>query len=121
MSRVDELKTSLIKIKEQLLTSSLFPVYDVDCKNCLINPQECEVLKSIVQRLMNEGIIVVEHRSSSEDVATLEIPYDQVQPLKISYDLSPMTLSDNLVTPLLVIVPTHFHIGTQKQCLGSMT
>lgn len=73
VSRVDELKTPPIKIKEQLLKSSLFPVYDARCKHCLINPQECKVLKSVVQRLINEGIMVVEHLSTNEDVSTLKI------------------------------------------------
>lgn len=100
VSRVGELKTPLIKIKEQLLKISLFYVYNASCKHYLINSLECEVLKSVIQRLMNEGIMVVEHRSTSEDVSTLEIPYDEVQPLQIPYDLSPMTISDNPVTPL---------------------
>lgn len=81
VSWVDELKTLLVKIKEQLLTSSLFPVCDADCEHCLINPQECEVLKSLVKTLINEWIIVGEHLSTSEDVETAKIPYNQVQPL----------------------------------------
>lgn len=81
VSRVDELKTPLIKIKEQLLKSSVFPVYDANCEHCVINPQECKVLMSIIHRLMNEGIMVVEHLSTSEVMSTLEIPYHEVQPL----------------------------------------
>lgn len=46
------------------------------CDHCLIDPQTCEVLKTAIQELMNQGIIVVEHLSTSEDVATLEILYD---------------------------------------------
>lgn len=99
------------------MTSSLFFVCDASYKHCLINPQESEVLKYAVQRLIDQGIIVVEHMSTSEDVATMEILYDQVQPLQIPYDLSPMTISDNLVVPLMIIMPTLFPLEDTKAIL----
>lgn len=108
VSRVDELKTHLIKIMEQLLATSLFPICDADYKHFLNNPQECEVLKTAIQELTDQGIMVVKHLATSEDVATLEILYDQVQPLQILYDMSPMIISDNMVIPLVIIVPTPF-------------
>lgn len=47
---------------------------------------------------------MLEHLSTSEDVATLKVPYDQVQPLEIPYDLSQMTISMDLVVHLTIIV-----------------
>lgn len=114
VSRVDELKTPLIEIKRYLLTSNLFSVCDANCKHCLINPQECEFLKFAIQELIDQGIIIVEHLSISEDVATLEIPYDQVQPLQIPYDMSPMTICDNPFVPLLISVHRSFPFKETK-------
>lgn len=94
-SQVDELKTPLIDIKNLLMKSNLFPVCDVVCEHYLIDPQKCEVLKTSIQDLIGQGILVDEHFSSSEDVSTLEIPYDQVQPFQIPYDLSSMTIFIN--------------------------
>lgn len=63
---------------------------------------------------MNEGIIVVEHLSTNEDVVTLEISYDEVQPLQIPYDLSPMTIYDNPIAHLVINVPTPFNFEDTK-------
>lgn len=87
---------------------------NANCEHCLIDPQECELLKAVIQGLMNQGIIVAEHLSASENVTTLEILYDQVQPLKISYDLSPMTISVDPIIPLTITVPTPFPYGDTK-------
>lgn len=94
--------------------SSLFPICNIDCEHCLIDPQDCKVLKVVIQGLINQGIIVAEHLSTGEDVATLEIPYDQVQPLEIPYDLSPMTILVDPVIPLSITIPTSFLYGAAK-------
>lgn len=73
---MEDLKSPLIDIKNLLMKSHLFPICDANCEHCLINPQECEVLKTLIQGLIDQGILVVEHLSSSEDVSTLDIPYD---------------------------------------------
>ena len=49
-------------------------------------------VSTIIQGLMDKGVLVLERMSSNEDVSTLEIPYDKVQPLLIMYDLSQMTI-----------------------------
>lgn len=58
---------------------------------------------------------MAEHLSTIEDVAMLEILYDQVQPLQISYDLTSMTIFVDPVIPLTINVPSPFpykHIKT---------
>ncbi|XP_050877043.1 uncharacterized protein LOC127080791 [Lathyrus oleraceus] len=108
MSCVDELKTPLIEIKNALMRDNAFPICSNDCEHCLINPQQCRMLKSIIQQLMDQGILVVDCPSTKEDVSTLEIPYDEVPPLQIPYDFSQLTLSTNPVTPIIITVPTPF-------------
>ncbi|XP_050883483.1 uncharacterized protein LOC127086729 [Lathyrus oleraceus] len=63
---------------------------------------------SVIQRLMNQGILVVDCPSIKEDVSTLEIPYDKISPLQIPYNFSQLTLSTNHVTPIIITVPTPF-------------
>ncbi|XP_050919407.1 uncharacterized protein LOC127136940 [Lathyrus oleraceus] len=108
MSCVDELKTPLIEIKNALMKNNAFPFCGDDCEHCLINPQQCRALKSVIQQLMNQGILVVDHPSRKEDMSTLEIPYDEVPPLQIPYDISQLTLSTNPVTPIIITYPTPF-------------
>lgn len=72
-------------------------------------------MKVGIQELMNQGIIVAKYLSTIEDVATLEIPYDQVQHLEIPYDLSPMTISVDPVVPLIIIIPSFFPYGDTKE------
>ncbi|XP_050909309.1 uncharacterized protein LOC127123094 [Lathyrus oleraceus] len=108
MSCVDELKTPLIEIKNALMKNNTFPICGNDCEHCLINPQQCRTLKSVIQQLMNQGILVVDCPSTNEDVSTLEIPYDEVPPLQIPYEFSQLTLSTNPITPIIITVPTPF-------------
>lgn len=117
--RMDELKTPMIHIKKQLLMNRLSPICNASCERYLNNSQYCDGLKMGIQELMNHGITVAEHLSTIEDVATLEILYDQVQPLEIPYDLSPMTISVDPVVPLTIKVPTHFLYGDTKAVLWS--
>ncbi|XP_050916330.1 uncharacterized protein LOC127131453 [Lathyrus oleraceus] len=43
-----------------------------------------------------------------KNVSTLEIPYDEVPPSQIPYNLSQLTLLTNPVTPMIITVPTLF-------------
>ncbi|XP_050877554.1 uncharacterized protein LOC127081325 [Lathyrus oleraceus] len=111
MSCMDELKTPLIEIKNALMRDNAFPICSNDCENCLINPQQRRTLKSVIQQLMDQGILVVDCPSTKEDVSTLEIPYDEVPPLQIPYNFSQLTLSTNHVTLIMITVPTPFPSG----------
>lgn len=88
--------------------NKLFPDCNANYEHFFINPQNCEVLKAGKQELMNQGITLEEHLSTIEDVATLEIPYDQLQPLQIPYDFIPMTISIDPVIPLTIIILAFF-------------
>lgn len=81
---------------------------NADCECFLINPETCEVLEVGIQELTSQGVIVAENMFTIKEVATLEIPYDQAQPLEIPYNLTPMTISIEPVVPLIIIVPTPF-------------
>lgn len=70
---------------------------------------------------MNQGVVLVEHLSTIEEVATLEILYDQIQPLEIPYDLTPITISVDLIIPLIIIMPTPFPYEKQRQYHGFTT
>lgn len=115
MSRMDELKTPLVDIKNALMKDNAFPICSNDCEHCLINPQQCRMLKFVIQQLMDQGILVVDCPSTKEDISTLEIPYDEVPPLQILYEFSQLTLSTNLVTPIIIIVPTPFPYVDTKE------
>lgn len=98
VSSVDEMKTHFSVVKEQLLKNNLFPGWQSDCELCLSNPHMREKLKCGIQQLMKQGIILVEQVLSGENMATHEIPYYQNQ----------IPIPQNLVNPLVIIVPSPF-------------
>lgn len=55
---------------------------------------------------MSQGIVTVEHLSTIEEVTT--------SPLEIPYDLTPMKVYVDPVTPLTIIVPTSFPYENMK-------
>lgn len=80
VTSVNDLKTSLLEIKNFLLRSDAFFVCAQTCEYCLKDPQQCEVLKASIQTLMNQGILIIDRPSTIKDVSTLEIMYDEVPP-----------------------------------------
>lgn len=64
---------------------------------------------------MNQGILLIYRPSIIEEVSTLEIPYDEVLPLQIPYNLSRMTLSITPIIPMVIIVPTSFPFDNMKE------
>lgn len=73
VARVDQMKTALAVVKEHLLKNGVFPDFQSDCDQCLLDPHICEKLKSGVQHSLNEGTFVLKQVLPEEDVATLEI------------------------------------------------
>lgn len=60
-------------------------------------------------------MILVDQSPTTEEVVTLEIPYDQAQiPLEIPYDMTPIPTSPYLVIPLVIIVPSSFLFDSTK-------
>lgn len=117
MSCVDELKTPLIEVKTVLMKNDAFPIYSTTCEHCLNNLHECEAFKSVIQRLMDQRILVIYHPSTVEDISTLEIPYNQAPPMLIPYDLSLITISNNPFTPMVIKVTTSFPFDDIKVVL----
>lgn len=71
---VDQMKTALAMVKEHLLKNDVFPDFQSDCDQCLLDSQICEKLKSGVQHSLNEGTFVLKQVLPEENIATLEIP-----------------------------------------------
>ena len=57
---VNDIVTPLITVKKNLLLAGLFPGCDEDCRMCSVLPTGCHLLKSGVQRLMNNKEIMFE-------------------------------------------------------------
>lgn len=78
VSSVDNIKTSLAIVKEQLLMNEVYPNCDIDYEHCLISPQVCEKLNAGVQNLIDRGIMLVEQLFTVDEVDTFEIPLVQL-------------------------------------------
>ncbi|XP_058725911.1 uncharacterized protein LOC131597218 [Vicia villosa] len=55
VSEVSCLTFPLVSAKQHLVNSGIFPGCGVDCENCKRQPEGCADLKSMVQRLIDEG------------------------------------------------------------------
>lgn len=93
MNSVHKLKTSLDEINNVLMKNNAFPVCSTTCENCPINPRQWGILRSTIQKLKDQGVLLIDRPSTIEDLSPLEILYGNVLSLQIPYDLSQMTLS----------------------------
>lgn len=114
ITSVSELKTPLIEIKNVLMKNDTFPICATTCEYCLVNPQQCESLKTTIQDLINQGIILIDRPSKLKDVSIFEIPYAGIPPLQIPYSLSQLTLSANHIVPMIIKVATSFPYDDTK-------
>lgn len=112
---VGQLRTPLGELKGQLLLNQVHPGCDASCEVCFDNPEKCNSLKSGIQVLINDGVLLVEHSSPLENVATLEIAYESVKfPLEIHYDPIHASTITNPIVPLVIYIPTPLPFQSTK-------
>lgn len=93
--------------------NEVHPGCDAECENFMMNPQDCEKLKAGVQKLIDQGVMIIEQMSAANKVATLEIPYDPVR-VEIPYDPIPVPATTYPITLLVVMVPIPFAFDNTK-------
>lgn len=112
---VEEIRTSLAVVKEQLLMNEVHPGCDAECKDCLMNPRGCDKLKVGIQKLIDQRVMIIKQMFATNEVAMLEIPYDPIRvPVEIPYDLIPMPAIAYPTTPLVITVPAPFAFDNTK-------
>ncbi|XP_058725722.1 uncharacterized protein LOC131597017 [Vicia villosa] len=129
----------LVSVKQHLANSGIFPGCGVDCENCKNQPEGCFDLKSMVQRLMDEGPLQfyrkrINMRVANGEVVVIDIPYDPVAPISIQvpvqipivipYTEQPTALMITVPGPIPYesekVVPWHYgsdvyYYGTKKE------
>ncbi|XP_058783769.1 uncharacterized protein LOC131658498 [Vicia villosa] len=88
VSDVGCLTFPLVSVKQHLVNSGIFPGCGVDCENCKSQLEGCAELKSMVQKLIDEGPLQFYRRlrgvkSEDGEVAVISIPYEPVAPICI--------------------------------------
>ncbi|XP_050890909.1 uncharacterized protein LOC127096370 [Lathyrus oleraceus] len=112
---VEKIRTPWVVVKEKLLMNEVHPGCDAECEDCLMNPQGCEKLKVDVQKLIDQGVMIVEQMFVANEVATLEIPYDPIQVhVEIPYDLIPVLATTYPIMPLVIAVSALFTFDNTK-------
>lgn len=95
--------------------NKVHPGCDVDCEDCLMNPQVCGKLKASIQELIDQKVVIVEQLAIVDEIATLEIPYDLTHvPIKIPYDPIPILVTSYPIMPLVITVPSPFSFNSTK-------
>ncbi|KAI5445523.1 hypothetical protein KIW84_013669 [Lathyrus oleraceus] len=91
--RVDQLKTPLAEVKRQLLLNGVNPGCGVDCDECTISVNGCDLLRETVQGLMDDGSILIEKVDMGRDeVSTITIYFDPVD-LSTLAEAAPVTIT----------------------------
>ena len=110
VASVEEISAPLITVKKNLLLADLFPGCGKGCHMCSILPAGCHLLKSGVQRLMDNKEILFEKTMISlvpvEDVSIITI---FANPSKASSRMHVRIISVPRVAPLIITIRVISH------------
>ena len=103
---VKDIVTPLMTVKKNLLLSGLFPGYGEGCSMCSVLPTGCHLLKSGVQLLMDNKVILFE-----KTVVSL-VPTEEIVIITIFYNSSkassrkPVRITSiPRIAPLIITAP----------------
>ena len=106
VTSVEDISTPLMTVKKNLLSTSLFLGCGEGCQMCSILPSGCRLLKSGVQRLMDNKEILFEKTMipvvPNEDVAIITI---SANPSKVSSRKPVRITLVPRIAPLIITVP----------------
>ncbi|XP_058741189.1 uncharacterized protein LOC131613547 [Vicia villosa] len=124
VSDVGCLTFPLVSVKKHLVNSGIFPGCGVDCENCKNQPEGCFYLKSMVQRLMDEGPLQFYRKRRNVRVANDEVVVPVQIPVVIPYAEQPAALMITVPGPIPYesekAIPWHYgsdvyYYGTKKE------
>ncbi|XP_058729317.1 uncharacterized protein LOC131601500 isoform X2 [Vicia villosa] len=121
VSDVGCLTFPLVSVKQHLVNSGIFPGCGVDCENCKSRPEGCADLKSMVQKLIDEGPLQFYRRSrgaksESGEVSVISIPYEPVVPICIQVPIQiPVSIPyEEQPAALMITVPGPIPYESEK-------
>ncbi|XP_058759673.1 uncharacterized protein LOC131632984 [Vicia villosa] len=134
ISDVGCLTFPLVSVKQHLVNCGIFPGCGVDCENCKSQPEGCADLRSMVQKLINEGPLQFYRRlrgakSKASEVSVISIAPICIQvpiqiPVSIPYEEQPAALMITVPGPIPYesekAVPWHYgsdvyYCGTKEK------
>ncbi|XP_058725809.1 uncharacterized protein LOC131597113 [Vicia villosa] len=88
ISDVGCLTFPLVSVKQHLINSGISPGCGIDCEKCKSQPEGCDDLKGMVQKLIDEGPLQFYRRlrnakGNDGEVFVISIPYEPVVPISI--------------------------------------
>ncbi|XP_058783966.1 uncharacterized protein LOC131658717 [Vicia villosa] len=112
VSDVGCLTFPLVSVKQHLVNSGIFPGCGVDCENSKSQPEGCADLKSMVQKLIDEGPLQFYRRlrgarNKDGEVSVISIPYEPVVPICIQVPIQiPVSIPyEEQPAALMITVP----------------
>ncbi|XP_058784596.1 uncharacterized protein LOC131659422 [Vicia villosa] len=121
VSDVGCLTFPLVSVKQHLVNSGIFPGCGVDCENCKSQPEGCADLKSMVQKLIDEGPLQFYRRSrgaksESGEVSVISILYEPVVPICIQVPIQiPVSIPyEEQPAALMITVPGPIPYESEK-------
>ncbi|KAI5414356.1 hypothetical protein KIW84_040020 [Lathyrus oleraceus] len=115
---VNQLKTPLAEVKRQLLLNGVNPGCGDVCAECMVATEGCTLLRKTVQRLMDNGSILIERADmGKEEVSTITIYFDPVD-LSTLAEAAPVTITVPGPIPYDKYDAVPWHYGGEVYCNG---
>ncbi|XP_058762618.1 uncharacterized protein LOC131636006 [Vicia villosa] len=121
VSEVSCLTFPLVSMNKHLINSGIFPGCGADCEKCKSQPEGCDDLKGMVQKLIDEGPLQFYRRlrgakSKDGEVSVISIPYDPVVPICIQVPIQiPVSIPyEEQPAALMITVPGPIPYESEK-------
>ncbi|XP_058733068.1 uncharacterized protein LOC131604655 [Vicia villosa] len=121
VSDVGCLTFPLVSVKQHLINSGIFPGCGVDCGKCKSQPEGCDDLKGMVQKLIDEGPLQFYRRlrnakRNDGEVSVISIPYEPVAPICIQVPIQmPVSIPyEEQPAALMITVPGPIPYESEK-------
>ncbi|XP_058752438.1 uncharacterized protein LOC131625608 [Vicia villosa] len=121
VSDVSCLTFPLVSVKQHLINSGIFPGCGVDCEKCKSQPEGCDDLKGMVQKLIDEGPLQFYRRlrnakRNDGEVSVISIPYEPVAPICIQVPIQmPFSIPyEEQPAALMIAVPGPIPYESEK-------
>ncbi|GAU28982.1 hypothetical protein TSUD_391830 [Trifolium subterraneum] len=110
---VSQIKTPLSVVRESLIGYELFEKLHSSCKDCVMNPASCQGMKESLQKLMDQGFVLIGYSRKDADIVVVES--QGPGPFEIPYQRVEVQIPVKKVDPMVFHVPAPFSFKSTKE------
>ncbi|GAU44257.1 hypothetical protein TSUD_400030, partial [Trifolium subterraneum] len=110
---VSQISTPLSVVRESLIGYELFEKLHSGCKDCVMNPASCQKMKESLQKLMDQGFVLIGYSRKDADIAVVES--QEPAPFEIPYQRVEVQIHVKKADPMVFHVPAPFSFKSTKE------